>query len=312
MDEIDIFGVQTHAGRDPVFMSVMGAAGEHLAVSMYPDIEALSRFWALREAEHVVPEMVLEISQMQLSFEDREYLQEDDRNLLKRLGLKFKGEHAWPQFRNYRAGFAPWLPNIADIEPFKIALEQLLQVVPRVQDHPDLLTTEDPESYLVRTADPEGHWKDEFRRIHLKPVGPARCLPDAEQVRRGRALPKVNTGLEVDFFMIPTPVLTGKEHAYYPYVLLLVESKQGLVAGQQLLSVDTSIDDMLHRVPAELLAQLERIGSRPATVSVRPGRMEALFRPWCESLGIMLKVEERLIHLDEAKEGLIDFLSSGG
>ncbi|HEY2382021.1 MAG TPA: hypothetical protein VGK48_12650 [Terriglobia bacterium] len=312
MDEIDIFGVQAHPGRDPFFISVMGAGGEHFAMAMYPDIGALSQLWALREVQYVEPEMVLEIPQTQLSFEDREYLQEDDRNLLKRLGLKFKGAKAWPQFRTYRGGFSPWLPSLEELEPFRVALEQSLEVAPRLQEHPELIHPEDPASYLVRTADPNGKWRDEFRKIQLTPIRRVRSMPDAGQVRRGRAMPKGEGRLEVDFFMIPTPVLTGKEHTFYPYVLLLVESKQGLVVGQQLLSVETTVDDMLHRVPEGLLAQFERIGNRPSTLVVRPGRMENLLRPWCESLGIKLMVHEHLQHLDEAKQGLIEFLSTGG
>jgi len=37
-------------------------------------------------------------------FEDRDGLDKQDREVIKKLGLKFRGAHAWPMFCSYRPG----------------------------------------------------------------------------------------------------------------------------------------------------------------------------------------------------------------
>ena len=52
--------------------------------------------------------MFLGVPQLQASFEDRSELHDKDRQVIKDLGLKFRGRQTWPLFRSYRAGFVPW------------------------------------------------------------------------------------------------------------------------------------------------------------------------------------------------------------
>ena len=108
MEEIDIFGVEMPEDSGLIFVSVMGAIGEHYAVAVYPGAAALTAFWALHHDEHAGPEQVLEIPQVQLSFENRDLVDPEDRRIIKQLGLNFRGKNAWPRFRSYRPGFAPW------------------------------------------------------------------------------------------------------------------------------------------------------------------------------------------------------------
>ena len=57
--------------------------------------------------DRVVAGRVLEIPQLQASFEDRGHLQKEDRDVIKKLGLKFRGANSWPMFRNYAPECSP-------------------------------------------------------------------------------------------------------------------------------------------------------------------------------------------------------------
>ena len=59
------------------------------------------------EDETVAPELFLRVPQLQASFEDRNELRDKDRQVIKELGLKFRGRQAWPMFRSYRTGLCP-------------------------------------------------------------------------------------------------------------------------------------------------------------------------------------------------------------
>src|SRR5438128_101559 len=109
MMEADLFGVQNPETDEIGFISVMGMAGEHYAIAIYLGSHGLYGFWALQNAgSSAPPEKVLEIPQLQASFEERNVLDKKDLETIKRLGLKFRGRQTWPMFRSYRPGFFPW------------------------------------------------------------------------------------------------------------------------------------------------------------------------------------------------------------
>lgn len=91
MSEIDFFGVRVPPSRDLVFVSVMGELGEHLAVAVYPDTRAPGDLLDMCRDEFQLAHRLLEIPQVQLSFEDRDFLDREDRAVLE--GLNLSGRH---------------------------------------------------------------------------------------------------------------------------------------------------------------------------------------------------------------------------
>jgi hypothetical protein len=114
MTEADVFGVQNPETGELGFVSVMGMLGEHYAVSLYLGSEGIHGFLNLQElGPFADPEALIQIPQLQASFEDREQLDKRDREVIKELGLKFRGRNAWPWFRSYRTSFSrgSWSPE---------------------------------------------------------------------------------------------------------------------------------------------------------------------------------------------------------
>lgn len=89
MMEDEVFGVRDPESEEIGFVSVMGAGGEHFAIALYPGADALYDFLNLHEAgeqglaDDIAPDRVLEIPQLQASFEDREQLDKEDREVIK-------------------------------------------------------------------------------------------------------------------------------------------------------------------------------------------------------------------------------------
>jgi hypothetical protein len=137
MNETDVFGVQHPQTGEIGFVSVMGTLGEHIAVSLYLGASALAKFMYLQEVPSELfqeyPEILLEIPQLQASFEDRGILDDWDRQLIRNLNLKFRGRNAWPRFQSFRPGFMPWRLEPDEIRFLALALEQLEQVAHRSQ-----------------------------------------------------------------------------------------------------------------------------------------------------------------------------------
>src|ERR1051326_2102479 len=73
MDESEVFGVQNPEKGGLGFVSVMGMAGQHLAVAVYVGAEGLYGVLNFASQETITnPDQLLDIPQLQASFENRE------------------------------------------------------------------------------------------------------------------------------------------------------------------------------------------------------------------------------------------------
>ncbi len=307
MTEAEIFGVQNPETDELGFASVMGMLGEHFAMSLYLGPEGLYEFWELEEVGHLAsPEGLLETPQLQASFENRDELDKRDRTVIKDLGLKFRGRHAWPMFRSYRPGFAPWFLEAEEARFLTHALNQLVDVAPRVKEDSSLLESSDDESYLVRVPRREDDtlvWEDRMVDVPPPeslsiPIGmDPRVLEDLER------LPPGGNSLEIDFFMFPAPIQEEKgARPYFPYMMLTVDAQSGVVLGHELLKPDPSLEAMWGSIPVTVARQLAGAEIMPEEVTVGSELLFQLLQPLAAMLRFELQHSQILPTLHPVKE----------
>jgi len=306
MMEDEVFGVRNPERDEVGFVSVMGAGGEHFAVALYQGAVALYDFRALREVDSVETERVLEIPQLQASFEDRGRLEKEDRDTIKNLGLKFRGANNWPMFRNYAPGMFPWFLTSSEARFLTTALEQLLDVAPRVRDDEDVLRGEEGDEFLVRVPRVENArlvWEDKIMRVpepELKKAAPAPL--DPQLLESLKQLPEVTNVIEIGLTMLPMPVREKKDRPFFPYLLMLVEASSGVILGNDMLQPLPSLDAMRAEFPTKVAEHLLRLGVRPLRVAVRTETIARSLAPLADELGIRIKLSPMLPALDEAME----------
>jgi hypothetical protein len=319
MEESEIFGVQSPETGELGFVSVMGMAGQHFAVAVYQGAEGLYGILDFAtDEEPTDPAQVLDVPQLQASFENRDMLDKRDRDEIKKLGLKFRGAHAWPMFRSYRPGYMPWYVTAEEARLLTHALSQTLEVAPRVRDNPDLLfpgEDEDDETYLVRVPRrDEGAlvWTDEMMRV--PPPEPARIRPllDVEVVGRLKQLPQRPLTLEVELLSMPTGVGERGERPYRPYLLMLADSRSGMIVGTELLKPEPSLTEMRAGVPLTLSGWLAQAGVVPGEIRARSELLLELLRPLADMLTIKLEQSDRLPSIDTAVDSMFGMLFGGG
>ena len=317
MDETDIFGLENSETGELGFVSVMGALGEHLAVALYYGSEGLYGFQQVcATGDYGAPEDILDVRQVQASFEDRELVEKADRQVIKSLGLHFRGPKAWPIFRSYEPGYLPWQLAAEEVRFLTLALEQLLEVAPRFIEDPLLLDTGDNEdTYLIRTPKGQGEalvWEDERRQV--PPPDPVEMVlrVDPEVLERVRSLPQSDEVLEVDCTVAYTPIGERNERPYLPHLLLMVDSDTGMVLGLELLVPDPDINSMWAELPQVLLSHLDRQGLRPRQINVRSPKVRSLIAPVLRDVGVRVQRVLVLDAAEEARESLKETLMGRG
>jgi len=313
MQEDDVFGVAHPETAEIGFVSVMGALGEHLAVAVYLGASAWARFLALQQAPQGVldehPELLLEIPQLQASFEDRGELEEWDRRLLRGLNLKFRGRKAWPRFQSFRPGFMPWRLEPEEIGFLTLALEQLEQVAPRLKEDRSLLQGEAPGTLLIRSRPAgtgnTGGWKDRYEHVPPPEFPPVPLAWDTEDVKKLKRMPGREDVLEVDFFQFPGAIGRKGERPQAGYILLSVHAPSNLIFGAQTTCVTESIEHMWGQIPGLLLSRLVEPGLRPREIHVQSRMLQNVLQPAFKELGTQIVLKPVLKKLRAAKRELL-------
>lgn len=315
MTEADVFGVQNPETDELGFVSVMGMLGEYYAVGLYLGPEGLYEFLYFEEMGPLAsPEGLLEIPQLQASLEDRGELGNEDRKVIKELGLKFRGRKAWPMFRSYRPGFAPWFLEAEEVRFLAHALDQLTDVAPRFREDPSLLEPPGDESYLVRVPRREGTalvWEDRVMEVPPPELSPIQVEVDVSALEELERLPKSGSWLEMDLFMFPAPVREGEARPYFPYMLLTVDTESGMILGNELLKPEPSLEAMWGSVPASAADGLIAVGMVPEKVTVGSELLFELLQPLAESAGFEIEQSQVLPTLHPVKEYLFQSIDPG-
>jgi hypothetical protein len=306
MEETDVFGLQHPDTGEYGFVSVMGMAGEHYAIALYLGAQGLYGFRQLEErGGSFPPEKLLQIPQIQASFENREELEKQDVNIIKRLELKFRGKRAWPMFRSIHPGYLPWFVEAAEADFLYYALEQLLEVAPRFKKNPALFAQKSPEKYLMRIPpqkDKIGGWNDDFKQISRPATVTIPLVLDDALFEHVRTLPRTSGVIEIDFFMLPAPVQDGKEERpYFPYTLLIADSKSGALLGTDLLHPDPTLEAMWGQIPVKILELLARVKILPQEMRVSSPLLIELLPGLAKDLNIKFKKARRLPAIDTAR-----------
>lgn len=312
MYDSDIFGVQDPASGEVGYCCVMGNLGELFALAVYLGSEGLEGYLQIQAGE-VLPGYMEALAVqrcLMASFENREDLKRRDLQVIRELGLKFRGRNAWPLFRSYRPGFVPWYLTEREAVYLTLALEQAREVALRFKEDPGLLTPPRESFFLVRVPERSGggwRWRDEW----LEPPPPEREGPPIEPPdeafldKIGKAAP-IRRGIwEVDLFYFPGAVREGGR-PYYPRILLWVDHGSGLI-----LDFDLTKPEEQGKF-AENFAQLaEDLQFLPREIWVRREETFALLEPLAEGLGIELKWADELPMLEEAQDSLFDRFGPG-
>ena len=319
MEEDQVFGVRDPFSGDLGFVSVMGILGEHPAVAVYLGSRALAEFFDLHQASPDVlseyPEYLMEIPQLQASFEDRGDLDNWDRQLLRNLNRKFRGRKAWPRFQSFRPGFMPWQLEPEEVRWLTLVLEQLEDVAPRLQDRRGLLIGEVPGTFLVRSrregAESAGAWEDRYEMLPT-PEYPSVPVPwDPDDVRRLKRAAATRDVIELDLFMFPGPIGGKNQRPQTGYILLAVHAPSNMVFGVETLFINESLEKMLGLVPGVILSKLADAGLRPKEIHVQSPRLVGALKAAFEALGTKIVLKPSLKKLRAAKREMLAHFMRG-
>jgi hypothetical protein len=305
--DTDLFAVE-HPSLDMTgYSTVMGMGGQEFGQAVFLGAAgyAAYRRLMLEEVEPESLEALSELSSLSATFGDRELLDRRDHEVVRSLGLRFRGRGAWPWFRSMRPGYAPWYLEANEAFFLTEALTQAVAVAERVASGALTLGNGLAGEPILTRGFRDGSWHDEWRPAPAPP-GPSQdeaTTVDEMRLQRLRAAksPPRGTWL-LDIFPMPTPVGARGERPRLP-VMLLAITADGLVLGADVLEPSAG--------PAErqqaIVKLLEQAPALPRAIRVGRDTVERLIAPLARPLGIRVQHGD-MAPLHAAQESLFNYL----
>jgi len=313
MKETDIFGVQNPQTGEVGYCCIMGEMGEVLAIAVYLGTEGLEGYLNIRrgQIQHDDPDSLFIQNCLMLSFENRKLVQEDDREIINELGLKFRGKNAWPVFRRYEPGYFPWFLNRDEVLYMTNALQQATDICLRFKDDAKLFRTPDKNQYLIRVAEEKNgrvFWKDEWRKpspLENKDQGFYKPVDEVRIQRLKKTVKSTHAIWEIDFFYAPTPVLEG-ERPFFPYAIMIIDHDTGFILDMHLAETRSYQEEFLD----QFLNCIETTSVIPLEILARKEEAVKLLETYASRLNIRLSRVKKLQNIDHARREMAKHLRS--
>jgi len=306
----DIFGVQNPETGMIGYCIVMGGGGEQFGLGVYRGTEGLNGVLSIISGDIGPTDMdALHIQNCLIaSFEDRKFLQKEDHDIIKKLGLKFRGHNEWPLFRDYTPGYHPWFINSDDAQFLTIALEQSIEVALKYKDNPDSLVPNKDSRFLVRIPvrkEKGMEWKEkwlkpkplESRKINDVPID-NKSIEKIKNVKKGQ-----NCIWEIGAFYTPQAVRDRSERPYYPKMILFMDHHSGLIMSYSMSKQGEYKSDFIK----EFFKLVKNVKFLPEAIFASNEEILELLLPITNELEIELYKTDDLEMLDEAYSAMFDF-----
>lgn len=256
---------------------------------------------------------------LMLGFENSDVLGREDRQVIRDLGLRFRGRHRWPQFRSYLPGYMPWELDGDEVGFFTTILERARHFAARVQEDPASLDAPDLDESDLEAEHRLGAWL--FERKSARSAWTERWQPldfpafekieplEHDEVRIHRlkkALRKQPGEWELGLFALDELMDSGQMR---PCVV-----QQVLMAHRETAELYTSdvfmcAERSLSLVPA-ILDGVEEAGVLPTCLVVEDPDLVDQLRPVLKKLGVGIRQGSDLEALEFARRSFDEFVRS--
>lgn len=311
MYDNDNFGVQDPETGEIAYCCIIGNAEEVFGLVAYLGQEGLQNLLLTISGE-VLPDSYegkFQQKCLMATFEDRNILDEKDREIIKELGLKFRGKKQWPLFRSFIPGYFPWYLSSQECRFLTHILQQALEVSLRCREDKSILETDDSLTFLVRVPGKKGkdlEWEEEYLTAE-EPQNTYISFDLTDQL----TIKRITEGnfergnpLEVDIIYLLHPVQEEKDdRPYFPQVCIFLDHVTGLILNFETIQ---DLEEEGYIFIEALLSMIEENEKIPSKLLVCNDKSYYLFHGICEQLQVPLEKVSYLENIEVIKKELFN------
>lgn len=303
--DLDLITIQDPSKEEPTICSIMGMAGECYAIAAYDGIYAIHNFLVMVDSEGMPPNQLIRYqNNIMCNYGSREELTTKERNIIKELGLKFRGKNNWIYFRTFEEGYAPYMPNKDEVINFTKILNNLYNAIETLNNGLKV-DFENGKTLMYGFDETNNEWISSEEDLLIPDMKyPVPVLEDELLVQRLKNQKQSKSILELDIAYLNSTI---KDKAYdKPFIArlcVLMDAKRELILSQNMLSPDDSDVDIIFELIINYIIQ----NGKPKSIVVRDEYLTSILYDLCIQLEIELIQSEQLACIDEFIEGFYKY-----
>lgn len=311
MYDSDIFAVQNPQTGEIGYCCIMGNLGEVFALQVYLGTDGLASYQKIcdlslsgKRQKEDTDKVMLTLRMLEVAFEDGSSLHKKELQIIKELGLKFRGAQGWTCFRGYSPGYWPWFITREEGHYLSLVLTQAIDVCLRFKKDEMLLSPPQEGKFLVRVPQKQGEeiiWKDAWREPAPFEKETHIISLDEVYIQRIKDKCRLSGGIwELDVVYLPEPVEDKEgERPYFTQCIFIVEQGSGLVIPFSELIKPSKYPPSVYM--ENFLQTVEKFGVLPRAIYFNKEEHVIWLKPVTSSLGVGLRRVKRLKALEDAR-----------
>jgi hypothetical protein len=302
---------EVFAVKDPVtgeigYCTVLGWLGEMFALCVYRGDEGLAIYQKLQNQE-IDPErddFFAVNNALMAEFTDQGKLDKDDLRIIKDLGYTFSGAKAYPSFRSYLPGYAPWFLTESEAVFLEFALCCSLDYYNQYDEDALALERKDPNQFLLYSPKSNGGGVTSFEKQWFQPdPSPRPEVPHipVDEIRlqkMKKTIPRSSKVWQAGFFYMPGGTVVDENRPYWPLIVTVADKRSGFMLFSNAIDLKTCPYTALSE---GIFGAMEQHRKCPAEIQVDDEIFREALKPAAELLGIRLKLTKRLPAILEFK-----------
>lgn len=272
-DDSYIFGVRDPWSDEIGWCVIMGNGGIVYGLAVYTGKAGFLSYENMIYSFEEEDGLGIALSQkcLKVEFDDRGDIEDTDREIYEKLGLRFRGRNQYPVIRRSDPGYYPWpLESEAEVVFLTHCLDQSIHAVQLALAGKITLSNMDDDELLVMvpksmeaedtlTWDPVLMPRPETEQTH-------QYVPDPFLVNRIKhELPKKDAVLFLALDFIATPVQEyAEQRPFFPRLALWVDGESGLIAG----NYTYAPQNIWKEFQADFLELINKVGYIPESIGI--------------------------------------------
>lgn len=295
--DMDLITISLPKYKEHFFCSVMGRAGECVAIGTYVGYDAIRDFYRIANCKDIPPEQIMRYqNNMMCYFGNRDELTKNELQLIKDLGLKFRGKNEWIYFQSFKTGYVPYILDSQEVTELTLVFQQLFMAI-RAMIEMKVRIDFDDGNTLFRSYDD----KDKLWYTHQVPIviPPKRYMTPV--IKDDLLFAKLNKQkaikdeIELDTLYLNAVITDEKfERPILPKLLILADVKSEMLIDKKMLSPE---DNEVMEILDIVINYIFKAG-KPKTIYVRDEYIESTLLDLCKRTKIRLKVKGGLRAID--------------
>lgn len=295
--DMDIITIMLPDVEEPFYCSVLGRNGECFGIGTYAGFDAMNDFYKIVYNRDIPQEQMIRYqNNMMCYFGSRDELTKNELQLIKDLGLKFRGKNNWIYFQCFETRYYPYMLDDNKVIQLTEVFEQLFMALSAYINKGLKVDFEQGNTLLRRYDEKQKLWLCNESPM-LLPEGeyPIPVLQDELLITRLNNQKSNMRSIEIDTAYLNSIIKDEKyDKPIIPIVFMIADCESGMVIDQKMLSPE---DDDVQEFMIALINYIMRYG-KPKTIFVRDEYGESILTDICEKININLKIKGNLNFID--------------